>query len=250
MTSIQISEEMYGLLKIGARLDALAGLMLEAGEGLPESVTVEDSTGMLELTMLRDGSVEDFQMENDWKEEIDPEDLGDAVSALLGEARTELFEPIEEAVSDQYEEMIDDDESFNILTDSFVEKIRAEEAAILDRSRNSFVPLQQALDDADSFMDRAYAAINDFESFVSGDEESDFCEPVVCRRISGKVISIHVNGNWARSAPYPTVQAEIRRGLTADADDYSTELFQELSSQGDVVFDQLIAAMRATGNRS
>lgn len=247
MTDIQIPGDLYGLVKIGARLDALASLMLEASEGLPESITVEDSKGVLELTMLRDGSVEDFQMESGWKEEIDPGDLGEAVNALLGEARTNLFEPIEEAISDQYEEMIDDDESFNILTDSFVEKIRAEAAANLDRSYNSFVPLQQALDDADSFMDRAYAAINDFESFVSGDEEPDFCEPVVCRRIGGKVISIHVNGNWARSAPYPTVQAEIRRGLTVDTDDYSTELLQELSSQGDVVFDQLIASMGRGG---
>lgn len=247
MTDIQIPDELHGLVKIGARLDALAGLMNEASEGLPDRVSVEDSTGMLELTMLRDGTIEDFQMESDWKDEIDPEDLGDAVTALLGDARVELMESIEEAVSEEYEELLDDDESFNILTDSFAEKIRNEVAAARDRSYGSVVSLQQALDDADSFMDRAHAALND-PVLLGVDDEVNLSESVACSRVGGKPISIRVNSSWARTTPYAAVQAGIREELTAEIDDYAADLVQELTSQGDTVFEQLIAAMRNSRN--
>ena len=247
MTDIQIPDELHGLVKIGARLDALAGLMNEASEGLPDRVSVEDSTGVLELTMLRDGTIEDFQMESDWKDEIDPEDLGDAVTALLGEARAELMESIEEAVSEEYEELLDDDESFNILTDSFAERIRNEAAAARDRSYGSVVSLQQALDDADSFIDRVHTAINDPAFFNRDDDQPDLSAPVACGRVGGKPVSIHINDSWARTTPYASVQADIRQELTAEGEGDSADLRQEFSRQGDVVLEQLVAAIRNSG---
>lgn len=64
MSFSEVPPELEDLMRTAARLSSFSALMSEASESIPDSVTVVDSTESLQLTMLRDGSIEDFIIES------------------------------------------------------------------------------------------------------------------------------------------------------------------------------------------
>ena len=54
--------DLDGLMEAFDQISALTDLMAEAQAQAPDSVTVEDSTQSLELTLLNDGTIDDFHI--------------------------------------------------------------------------------------------------------------------------------------------------------------------------------------------
>lgn len=127
MTMPQMSSELGELARLAVQMEDLAQRVMGASENVPDEVTVVDGTESLLITMRRDGSVEDFQMESDWKDSIEPDDLGDALTMFLGEAQYELMSGFDEALVESYDGPQEDegDESINFLTDPRVREFEA-----------------------------------------------------------------------------------------------------------------------------
>lgn len=174
MTMPQMSSELGELARLAVQMEDLAQRVMGASENVPDEVTVVDGTESLLITMRRDGSVEDFQMESDWKDSIEPDDLGDALTMLLGEAQYELMSGFDEALVESYDGPQEDegDESINFLTDPRVREFEAGVEEFLENSRSDVVPLEQAREDADAYIDRVRAMLAD-PSLGAGSGEPD-----------------------------------------------------------------------------
>ena len=243
MTMPQMSSELGELARLAVQMEDLAQRVMGASENVPDEVTVVDGTESLLITMRRDGSVADFQMESDWKDSIEPDDLGDALTMLLGEAQYELMSDFDEALAESYDGPQEDegDESINFLTDPRVREFEAGVEEFLENSRSDVVPLEQAREDADAYIDRVRAMLAD-PSLGADSGEPDCGSPVRCERMAGRPTAIHVDGYWAGTTPFVTVRAAIRNELTTAAEDVSA-LSQDLASQGTAVLSQLIGNM-------
>ncbi len=239
----QMSPELGDLARLVVQMEDLAERIVGVGENVPDEVTVVDDTESLLVTMRRDGSVADFQMESDWKDSIEPDDLGDALTMLLGEAQYELMSDFDEALAESYDGPQEDEdaESINLLTDPRVREFEAGVEEFLENSRSNAVPLEQAHEDADAYIDRVRAMLAD-PSLGSGSGGPDGDSPVWCERMAGRPTAVHVDGYWARTTPFVTVGAAIRDELTTPAEDVSA-LSQDLATQGAAVLSQLIGNM-------
>ena len=111
---------------------------------------MEDSTQSLELTMLNDGTIEDFHIESDWRDNIDPEDLGASITALIGDANTELLSASGTFLEENYEDWQEEQEEheFNSLTSPVVQQTRQDADEILERASGQMVPLDDSLAEA------------------------------------------------------------------------------------------------------
>ena len=233
-------------MRTAARLSSFSALVSEASENIPDSVTVVDSTESLQLTMLRDGSIEDFVIESDWQDEIDPEDLGDALTALLGEAQSELLSGFDEALgemSDDFEDI--ENEPVNLLTDPRVQQIQEDAEELLRRSYDEAVPREVAIENANAYAERVLALLDD-PDFLNGGvaAEYDDSTSVWCERISGRPTAVHVNPYWAQTQPFVTVQAAIKDELMAEPDNEIGGMSEDLASQGSTIIAQLISNIR------
>ena len=241
MSFSEVPPGLEDLMRTAARLSSFSALVSEASENIPDSVTVVDSTESLQLTMLRDGSIEDFVIESDWQDEIDPEDLGDALTALIGEAHHELFDGFEEAVADAIDDQDEEeDEEINVLTDSRVQQFKEDADALLRRAADDVapVPFEQTIVNLNAYVDRVSAMVDDPE-FLRGGAPLGESAPVWCDSVSGRPTSVHVDGYWAKTTPFVAVQAAIREALVVDADDIEV-VADELASDGASIVAQLI----------
>lgn len=243
MTISQMPPEFGDLARLAVQMEDLAERMMGVSENIPDEVTVVDGTESLLITMRRDGSVADFQMASDWRGSIDADALGDALTMLLGEAQYELMAGFDEALAESFDgpQEDEDDESINLLTDPRVHDFEAGVEEFLQSSRSNAVPLEQAHEDAEAYIDRVRAMLDD-PSLGSGSGEPDGGSPVWCERMGGRPTAVHVDGYWARTTPFVAVRAAIRDELTMAAEDVSA-LSQDLASQGTAVLSQLIGNM-------
>lgn len=130
MTMPQMSSELGELARLAVQMEDLAQRVMGASENVPDEVTVVDGTESLLITMRRDGSVADFQMESDWKDSIEPDDLGDALLAELKGRNTLDWQGIG---ADAYKEHTDVQrdaagelsESANMVADVILNDIRS-----------------------------------------------------------------------------------------------------------------------------
>ena len=228
-------------MRTAARLSSFSALVSEASENIPDSVTVVDSTESLQLTMLRDGSIEDFVIESDWQDEIDPEDLGDALTALLGEAQSELLSGFDEALgemSDDFEDI--ENEPINLLTDPRVRQIQEDSEELIRRSYEEAVPREVAIENANAYVERVFTMLDDPGFLNGGAVEYDDSMPVWCERAAGRPTAVHVNAYWAQTQPFVTVQAAIRDELMVEPDNGVEGIPDDLVSQGSTITTQLI----------
>lgn len=246
MSFSEVPPELEDLMRTTARLSSFSALMNEASENVPDSVTVVDSTESLQLTMLRDGSIEDFVIESDWQDEIDPEDLGDALTALLGEAQSELLSGFDEALgemSDDFEDI--ENEPVNLLTDPWVRQIQEDAEELTRRSYEEAVPREVAIENANAYAERVFALLDD-PDFLNGGAAAEYDDstPVWCERAAGRPTAVHVNAYWAQTQPFVTVQAAIRDELMAEPDNDIKGMSDDLLSQGSNILAQLISNIR------
>ena len=228
-------------MRTAARLSSFSALVREASENIPDSVTVVDSTESLQLTMLRDGSIEDFVIESDWQDEINPEDLGDALTALLGEAQSELLSGFDEALgemSDDFEDI--ENEPINLLTDPRVRQIQEDSEELIRRSYEEAVPREVAIENANAYVERVFTMLDDPGFLNGGAVEYDDSMPVWCERAAGRPTAVHVNAYWAQTQPFVTVQAAIRDELMVEPDNGVEGIPDDLVSQGSTITTQLI----------
>ena len=246
MSFSEVPPGLEDLMRTAARLSSFSALVSEASENIPDSVTVVDSTESLQLTMLRDGSIEDFVIESDWQDEIDPEDLGDALTALLGEAQSELlsgFDKALEEMSDDFEDI--ENEPINLLTDPRVRQIQEDSEELIRRSYEEAVPREVAIENANALAERMRTMLDDPDFLNSGAAmEYDDSTPVWCERAAGHPTAVHVNAYWAQTQPFVTVQAAIKEELMAEPDNDIGGMADDLVSQGSTVVAQLIGSIR------
>lgn len=229
------------------QVSALADFMEAANAHAPDSVTVEDPTQSLELTMLRDGTIEEFHIENDWRDRIEPEDLGDAISALIGDANTELMAASEAYLAENYEEWQEEREGheFNSLTSPIVAQTRADASEILDRAAECRTSLDDALSEALSYVDEALAETRAFITAMEETDEQDIVgETVWCTKTAGRVTSVGVNPAWAATTPYPVLRDRILSVLAGEDD---TDFDESSSAQRG---EEVIALLLSQLNRS
>ena len=241
MSFSEVPPELEDLMRTAARLSSFSALVSEASENIPDSVTVVDSTESLQLTMLRDGSIEDFVIESDWQDEIDPEDLGDALTALLGEAQSELLSGFDEALgemSDDFEDI--ENEPINLLTDPRVRQIQEDSEELIRRSYEEAVPREVAIENANAYVERGFTMLDDPGFLNGGAVEYDDSMPVWCERAAGRPTAVHVNAYWAQTQPFVTVQAAIRDELMVEPDNGVEGIPDDLVSQGSTITTQLI----------
>lgn len=241
MSFSEVPPELEDLMRTAARLSSFSALVSEASENIPDSVTVVDSTESLQLTMLRDGSIEDFVIESDWQDEIDPEDLGDALTALLGEAQSELLSGFDEALgemSDDFEDI--ENEPINLLTDPRVRQIQEDSEELIRRSYEEAVPREVAIENANAYVERVFTMLDDPGFLNGGAVEYDDSMPVWCERAAGRPTAVHVNAYWAQTQPFVTVQAAIRDELMVEPDNGVEGIPDDLVSQGSTITTQLI----------
>ena len=245
MSFSEVPPGLEDLMRTAARLSSFSALVSEASENIPDSVTVVDSTESLQLTMLRDGSIEDFVIESDWQDEIDPEDLGDALTALLGEAQSELLSGFDKALEEMPDDFEDiEDEPINLLTDPRVRQIQEDSEELIRRSYEEAVPREVAIENANALAERMRTMLDDPDFLNSGAAmEYDDSTPVWCERAAGRPTAVHVNAYWAQTQPFVTVQAAIKEELMAEPDNDIGGMADDLVSQGSTVVAQLIGSI-------
>ena len=240
----QLPPEFDALVRIAVRIKSLSDTVNEASKSIPDDVTVIDTTKSLMITMTRTGDITHFQMKKDWRKAIHPNKLGDALTALIGQAHRELLGAFNEALAEAFDDhQMEESEPVNLLTDSRAQSFQDDVEALLSRSHGEAVPLEQALADTSAYVDKVHAFVT-ARSRSSNREETDDSAPVRCLRAAGRPTSIQVNGYWAKTTPFTVVHATIRDELVAHDDDIEAP-FQDLESQGTAVFLKLLGNMTA-----
>lgn len=239
MATSSLHSELDDLLDVVGKLSSLSKLMAEAGENIPDSVTMEDDTGMLQLTVLRDGSIEDFQMESDWKDEIDPEDLGDVLTALVTEGIRELLGDVDAFLVENLDEggLGDDDP---VLDDEAVERIQDDADSLVRQAQERGPVLrQQAEEYAEEYIERSLDALNAGEPLDDELLAGAGVKDVACQSSGGTVTRVVVNGAWARTTPTAAVRQRIAEEL-AEASGNSAPMFGFGDGEsGEVLLDML-----------
>ena len=234
-----------GLMEAFDQISALTDLMAGARAQAPDSVTVEDSTQCLELTMLNDGTIEDFHIESDWRDSIDPEDLGTSITALISDATTELMSAsgvfLEESYEDWQEEQ--EEREFNSLTSPVVQQTRQDADEILERASGQMVPLDEALSEAFSYMDDALAKARALAAMDEGSAsyEDHVAQEVWCERTAGIVTSVGVDPAWAVVTPYPVLRSRIFDALVGQNEGASD--LDSFAQRGERVTEHLLGRL-------
>lgn len=239
----QLPPEFDALVRIAVRMRSLSDTISEASKSIPDDVTVIDTTRSLMITMTRTGNITHVQMEYDWKKAIHPNKLGDALTALIGQAHHELLGGFNEALAEAFDgHQMEDSEPVNLLTDPRAHSFRDDVEALLSRSHGEAVPLEQALADTSAYVDKVHAFVTARSHSPDSEETDSSTAPVRCLKTAGRPTSILVNGYWAKTTPFPLLHATIRDELVAHGDDIEA-LSQDLESQGTAVFMQLLGNM-------
>lgn len=239
MATSSLHSELDDLLDVVGKLSSLSKLMAEAGENIPDSVTVEDDTGMLQLTVLRDGSIEDFQMESDWKDEIDPEDLGDVLTALVSEGMRELLGDADAFLLENLDEggLEDDDLA---VDDEAVERVQDDADSLVRQAQERGPVLrQQAEERAEEFIERSLDALNAGEPLDDDVVSDEGVDDIVCQSSGGTVTRVVVNDAWARTTPTAAVRQRIAEELAEASGDSAPMFGFGDGESGEVLLDML-----------
>lgn len=227
------SIELDGLVESFSRMNALADLMREASDHVPDRITVEDPTESLRLTMDRGGAIEDLQIDGGWRDEIEPDELGGALTALIGEARTRLYEDADAYIAehaDEFEERADGGAQLSAASAEI--QARADELSRRSADQGQ-VLMEQVLSGLSDLFDRADRVLADFdEAGVPGasEEEDEFAdgEAFICEESGGIIRRVSINPTWARVTPTVRIRNELVEVLTsceADAFDGDSDSF-------------------------
>lgn len=211
-----LPREFDDLARASAGLSSLLEFASDANSRIPESVTVQDDTESIELTMLRDGTVVDFQLESDWKDEIEPEELGNTLSSLIGEAQQALYEDADAYLLERREEFEAEEESRD--PDLGVEEMHNDAGKLLRKAQaRGPVVMKEVMDRA---LDYVYSGLEEFGEGGTDDSSDvetiplDEVDDVACESAGGTITKVIINAAWARTTPTAAVRQRIEEVLT------------------------------------
>ena len=239
MTMSQMSPELGDLARLAVQMEDLAERIMGVGENVPDEVTVVDDTESLLVTMRRDGSVADFQMESDWKDEIDPEDLGDVLTALVSEGMRELLGDADAFLLENLDEggLEGDDLA---VDDEAVERVQDDADSLVRQAQERGPVLrQQAEERAEEFIERSLDALNAGEPLDDDVVSDEGVDDIVCQSSGGTVTRVVVNDAWARTTPTAAVRQRIAEELAEASGDSAPMFGFGDGESGEVLLDML-----------
>lgn len=204
-----------GLLEATAELRAISGLMEEASDQIPDSVDVEDDTGKVRLTMLRDGSIDDIEILGGWRDAIGAERFGEVVTSLVRFASAAFFQEMSDYLDEHLDEALGNGRAPTGRSAVEEEAGRIQdEASRIVRAAYEQGPVlpEDAFENADRYAElvreRCGEAVDEQHSWSDEDVEADVedVEDVACDCVDGKITRVRVNPEWARKSPIVTIR--------------------------------------------
>ncbi|MBB6333937.1 hypothetical protein [Schaalia hyovaginalis] len=83
--SIPLDEDLIAAI---ARLESVVGVLEGAAREVPETAEGRDDTGMIAIVVRNTGSIADLPIDYRWRDDLDPAELGSALTAAIGDARS------------------------------------------------------------------------------------------------------------------------------------------------------------------
>lgn len=83
--SIPLDEDLIAAI---ARLESVVGVLEGAAREVPETAEGRDDTGMIAIVVRNTGSIADLSIDYRWRDDLDPAELGSALTAANGDARS------------------------------------------------------------------------------------------------------------------------------------------------------------------
>lgn len=204
-----------GLLEATAELRAISGLMEEASDQIPDSVDVEDDTGKVRLTMLRDGSIDDIEILGGWRDAIGAERFGEVVTSLVRFASAAFFQEMSDYLDEHLDEALGNGRAPTGRSAVEEEAGRIQdEASRIVRAAYEQGPVlpEDTFENADRYAElvreRCGEAVDEQHSWSDEDVEADVedVEDVACDCVDGKITRVRVNPEWARKSPIVTIR--------------------------------------------
>ena len=195
--SIPLDEDLIAAI---ARLESVVGVLEGAAREVPETAEGRDDTGMIAIVVRNTGSIADLSIDYRWRDDLDPAELGSALTAAIGDARNELLQGAEDYAArhrddadgvdaDRTRERIEEVSSGMLATSLFVAPASVEEL------------VEEALQKADALDGLAH----DIEAIARDDASESLnptsVDPIVVRRAGGQVIGVDVDPQWAKNTP-------------------------------------------------
>lgn len=229
------------VLKATAELRAISGLMEEASDQIPDSVDVEDDTGKVRLTMLRDGSIDDIEILGGWRDAIGAEHLGEAITSLIRFASAAFFQEMSEYLDEHLDEALGNGPTptGRSAVEEEAERIQDEASRIVHAAyeQGSVLP-EDAFENAARYAERVRERCGeavDERPWGDDDVEADV-EDVACDCVDGKITRVHVNPEWARKSPIVTIRNRMLEEFdsvgAAEDSRFSGVSADDLQSQG------------------
>ena len=200
-----------GLLEATAELRAISGLMEEASDQIPDSVDVEDDTGKVRLTMLRDGSIDDIEILGGWRDAIGAENLGEVVTSLIRFASAAFFQEMSGYLDEHLDEALGNGRAptGRSAVEEGAERIQDEASRIVRAAyeQGSVLPedaFENAARYAELVRERCGEVVDGYP-WSDDDVEADV-EDVACDCVDGRITRVRVNPEWARKSPIVTIR--------------------------------------------
>lgn len=200
-----------GLLEATVELRVISGLMEEVSDQIPDSVDVEDDTGKVRLTMLRDGSIDDIEILGGWRDAIGAERLGEVVTSLIRFASAAFFQEMSDYLDEHLDEALGNgraptgrsavEEEAGRIQDEASRIVRAayEQGSVLPEDA-----FENAARYTELVRERCGEAVDE-HPWGDEDMEADV-EDVSCDCVDGRINRVRVNPEWARKSPIVTIR--------------------------------------------
>ena len=195
--SIPLDEDLIAAI---ARLESVVGVLEGAAREVPETAEGRDDTGMVAVVVRNTGSIADLSIDYRWRDDLDPVELGSALTAAIGDARNELLQGAEDYAARHRDDVegVDADRT----------RERIEEASRSMLATSLFVAPASVDDLVEEVLQKADALdglAHDIKSLARDDSSETSkptsIDPIVVRRAGGQVTGIDVDPQWAKNTP-------------------------------------------------
>ena len=200
-----------GLLEATVELRAISGLIEEVSDQIPDSVDVEDDTGKVRLTMLRDGSIDDIEILGGWRDAIGAERLGEVVTSLIRFASAAFFQEMSDYLDEHLDEALGNGRAptGSSAVEEEAGRIQDEASRIVRAAyeQGSVLP-EDAFENAARYTELVRERCGEaVDEHPWGDEDMEAdVEDVSCDCVDGRINRVRVNPEWARKSPIVTIR--------------------------------------------
>lgn len=213
-----VDENMLGIMRLSVEAQAMIESLYMCA---PECSEGQDSTGLIKATVSRDGSLSDLWVRFDWERHIAPDDLGDNIMEAVSNAYVEQLESIARS-PEKFEPPTFTDEEIREHFDAQVAEVMAgtdfgPTISPSDAAEDAIMLMQSLEEDPTAFAGKGRGS-----SSVRVDKQG------------GRVISIHVDGSWARGKSSGSIVSAVT----------SAASFDETSNLGDDLLFSMLSTLK------